>query len=114
MRAEQITGPVVYHGEGPVWSESWGGLRWVDMLAGDIMSLGADGAVNRRHVSSVVAVLRPREQGGAVMAVERGFALEDAEGRLLDNLDGLDWLVPQLDGKTPAERPKLRTWHAAP
>ena len=29
MRAEQITGPVVCHGEGPVWSESWGGLRWV-------------------------------------------------------------------------------------
>lgn len=82
MRAEQITGPVVYHGEGPVWSESWGGLRWVDMLAGDIMSLGADGAVNRRHVSSVVAVLRPRERGGAIIGVERGFALEDAEGRL--------------------------------
>src|SRR5688500_2493711 len=27
---------------------------------------------------------------------------EDAEGRLLDNLDGLDWLLPQLDGKAPA------------
>jgi sugar phosphate isomerase/epimerase len=36
---------------------------------------------------------------------------EDAEGRLLDNLDGLDWLVPQLDGK-PTTRPKPtpRTW----
>jgi sugar phosphate isomerase/epimerase len=35
---------------------------------------------------------------------------EDAEGRLLDNLDGLDWLVPQLDGKAVGDRPKPRTW----
>jgi hypothetical protein len=27
---------------------------------------------------------------------------EDAEARLLDNIDGLDWLIPQLDGKPPA------------
>ena len=32
--AQQVTGPVAYHGEGPVWSTRWGGLRWVDMLAG--------------------------------------------------------------------------------
>ncbi|HET6252087.1 MAG TPA: TIM barrel protein [Tepidisphaeraceae bacterium] len=37
---------------------------------------------------------------------------EDAEGRLLDNIDGLNWLLPQLDGKPAGERPKLRTWHA--
>ncbi|HEY1068523.1 MAG TPA: LamG-like jellyroll fold domain-containing protein, partial [Pirellulales bacterium] len=34
---------------------------------------------------------------------------EDAEGRLLDNLDGLAWLLPQLDGKSPGEKPLLRT-----
>jgi pimeloyl-ACP methyl ester carboxylesterase len=33
-RVEQVTDPVAYHGEGPVWSPRWGGLRWVDMLAG--------------------------------------------------------------------------------
>src|SRR3954470_4976897 len=38
---------------------------------------------------------------------------EDAEGRLLDNRDGLEWLVPQLDGKTPAAPPKLRTYTPA-
>jgi quinoprotein glucose dehydrogenase len=36
----------------------------------------------------------------------------DAEGRLLDNLEGLEWLVPQLDGKTVGERPGLRTYKA--
>ena len=82
MQVEQLTDPVAYHGEGPVWSERWGGLRWVDMLAGDILSVGADGTVNRRHVGSVVAALRPRRRGGAVLGVERGFALEDADGGL--------------------------------
>lgn len=82
MQAEQVTDPVAYHGEGPVWSERWGGLRWVDMLAGDVLSLDANGAVARRHVGAVAAVLRPRREGGAVIGVERGFALEDLDGRL--------------------------------
>ena len=82
MRAEQVTGPVTYHGEGPVWSERWGGLRWVDMLAGDVLFLADDGTIDRRHVGNVAAALRPRRQGGAVIGVERGFALEDADGAI--------------------------------
>jgi sugar lactone lactonase YvrE len=82
MPVEQVTDPVAYHGEGPVWSERWGGLRWVDMLAGDVLSLAADGTINRRHVGSVAAAIRPRRQGGAVIGVERGFALEEADGTL--------------------------------
>jgi sugar lactone lactonase YvrE len=75
MRAEQLTGPVAFHAEGPVWAPAWGGLRWVDMLAGEVLSLEADGTVRRRHVGDVVAALRPRRGGGAVLALERGFAL---------------------------------------
>jgi sugar lactone lactonase YvrE len=82
VRAEQVTDPVAYHGEGPVWSERWGGLRWVDMLAGDVLSLAADGTIDRRHVGSVAAAIRPRRRGGAVIGVERGFVLEDADGTL--------------------------------
>jgi sugar lactone lactonase YvrE len=82
MRVEQVTGPVAYHGEGPVWAEQWGGLRWVDMLAGDILFLAADGTITRRHVGSVAAALRPRGRGGAVIGVERGFALENADGTI--------------------------------
>jgi sugar lactone lactonase YvrE len=88
VRVEQVTGPVAYHGEGPVWSERWGGLRWVDMLAGDVLSLADDGEIGRRHVGTVAAALRPRSRGGAVIGVERGFALEGADGTLthLDEL----------------------------
>jgi sugar lactone lactonase YvrE len=88
MRAEPVTGSVTYHGEGPVWSPSWGGLRLVDMLAGDVLTLRDDGAVDRRHVGTVAAVVRPRRGGGAVIGVERGFALEEPDGTLtaLDEL----------------------------
>src|SRR4051812_11166248 len=88
MNVEQVTGPVAYHGEGPVWCPGWGGLRFVDMLAGDVMCLAADGSLERRHVASVAAAVRPRSGGGAVIGVERGFALEDPDGTLtrLDEL----------------------------
>jgi len=82
IAVEQVTGPVAYHAEGPVWSERWGGLRWVDMLAGDVLHLGPGGAPERRKVGSIAAALRPRSRGGAVIAVERGFALEDADGSI--------------------------------
>lgn len=35
---------------------------------------------------------------------------EDAEARLLDNLEGLKWLLPQLDGPARGPRPKPRSW----
>jgi sugar lactone lactonase YvrE len=82
VKVEQLTGPEAFHAEGPVWSEAWGGLRWVDMLAGDVLSLTDGGAVARRHVGRVAAALRPRQSGGAVIGVERGFVLEAADGAL--------------------------------
>ncbi len=38
-----------------------------------------------------------------------GHTDDDAEDRLRDNLDGLDWLRPQLAGVPPGPLPKLRT-----
>ena len=91
---EQVTGVVAYHGEGPVWCSRWGGLRWVDMLAGDVLALAADGSIERRHVGEIAAALRPRPTGGAVLGIERGFALEDPDGvvRALDEL----WSDPSV------------------
>ena len=76
---EQVTAAVAAHGEGPVWFAGWPGIRWVDMLAGDVLELDqATGAVTRRHVGAVAAALRPFTDGRAVVAVERGFAFADA------------------------------------
>lgn len=91
MHADRITDSICYHAEGPYWSDTWGGLRWVDMLAGDIMQLSADGmaagaparSVSRiRTPSPVVACVRPAASGGAVLAIEKGFALEDPDGSI--------------------------------
>jgi sugar lactone lactonase YvrE len=80
---ERFSDALAYHGEGPVWAPGWDGLRFVDMLAGDIVSLDRDGAlVERLHVGDVAAAFRPRAGGGMVIAVERGFALTDSDGRL--------------------------------
>jgi len=38
-----------------------------------------------------------------------GHTSDDAEARLTDNLDGLDWLVAQLDGAPATAKPKPRT-----
>jgi sugar lactone lactonase YvrE len=85
--AEQVTEVCTHHGEGPVWDADAGLLRWVDMLAGDVLSLSpGDGTISRLRVGKVAAALRPRRRGGLVIAVERGFALIDpgsSEPRLL-------------------------------
>lgn len=38
-----------------------------------------------------------------------GHTMDDAQERLQDNLDGLDWLVAQLDGTPPGPKPTPRT-----
>jgi len=76
VRAEQVTGPLTYHGEGPVWTPEWG-LRFVDMFAGDVCTLRPDGGVDRLHVGTVAAFLRPRRSGGYVVGLERGLGLAD-------------------------------------
>jgi len=79
--AENITGPVAYHAEGPVWSDSWGGLRLVDMFAGDLLTL-RDSGVARLHVGTLAAFHRPREGGGYVVATARSLAVSDfADGQ---------------------------------
>jgi sugar lactone lactonase YvrE len=82
MKAEQFTDVVTYHGEGPIWDSVAGVLRWVDMLNGDILTLPPGGQLSRQHVGTIAAAMRPRAGGGLVVAVEHGFALMDADGRL--------------------------------
>lgn len=83
LAADRLTIPLAEHGEGPVWFADDGQLRFVDMLAGDIVTIDADGTlIERRSVGTVAAACRPREGGGLVVAVERGFALLSSDGDL--------------------------------
>ncbi|HWG13884.1 MAG TPA: SMP-30/gluconolactonase/LRE family protein [Streptosporangiaceae bacterium] len=82
MKAEQFTDVVTYHGEGPIWDSVAGVLRWVDMLNGDILTMAPGGAIERQHVGTIAAAMRPRADGGLVIAVEHGFVLMEPDGQL--------------------------------
>jgi sugar lactone lactonase YvrE len=79
LTARPVTPALAEHGEGPVWHPSFAGVRWVDMLAGDILELRGPDAVTRTHVGTVAAAFRPRKGGGVVLADERGFVLLAAD-----------------------------------
>lgn len=80
ISVENVTGPVAYHAEGPVWWPGWGGLRYVDMLAGDLLTLRPDGGVDRLHVGDHAAVVRPRTGGGFVVGLAGSVAVADDDG----------------------------------
>lgn len=76
-RAENVTGPVSGHAEAPVWWPGWGGLRWVDGHAGDLVTLRGDG-VHRLHLDDEYAAFaRPRQAGGFVAFGARTLYLSD-------------------------------------
>jgi sugar lactone lactonase YvrE len=47
------------------------------MLRGDVMTYRPGGALERTHVADVVAALRPRRDGGWVLALEHEFAVTE-------------------------------------
>ena len=60
----------------------------------------------------VLRVIRDSGYKGRIGVL--GHTMDDAEGRLKDNLDGLDWLARQLDGAIAGPRPTPRTPVPAP
>lgn len=96
MRADQLTDPIAYHGEGPVWDHFASRLLWVDMLAGDVMATAPDGsATDRHHVGDVAACVVPRHRGGFAVATERGFVLCDESGGVIERLPDV-WDDPSI------------------
>ena len=78
MRAEQVTDPVTWHGEGPFWDDVGQRMLVVDMLAGAVVDVTSPGAPERFDVGSrVAAVVRGRVCGGFIVATEHGFSLFD-------------------------------------
>ena len=57
----------------------------------------------------LLRIIKESGWSGPVGIILEVFA--DAEVRLQDNLDGLDWLAAQLDGKPAGAKPQPRSWH---
>ncbi len=106
MRAERITDRVAFHGEGAFWDGWAGRLRFVDMLAGDVVTLLPTGSATRRHVDDVAAVIRHRAGGGFAVAGEHRILLLDADWVLERAIRVLDDPAARLNegGCDPAGR----------
>jgi sugar lactone lactonase YvrE len=93
VQTEQITEPLALHGEGPCWLERSGEVAWVDMLAGRVLATALATGVTRviDVPSPVAAIVRPRADGGLVVATETGIVLldeHDEPSLLCEILDG--------------------------
>jgi sugar lactone lactonase YvrE len=78
-KAERFTVPCTFHGEGPCWDASNSRLLLVDMLAGAVVEVDADGRTRRWTLATVAAALRARRSGGYVLATENRFVLLAAD-----------------------------------
>lgn len=73
-----------------------------DAKGAKILQLGAG-----EHDVKLLKSIRVSGYTGPIGII--GHTQDDVELRLRDNLDGLDWILPQLDGKPAGDRPKYRT-----
>ena len=80
---DALTDVCTEHGEGVIWDAPAGLVRFVDLEAGALMTYDpTGGAVARRRLGKVAACVRPRRDGGLVVALERSFVLLDAAGEV--------------------------------
>jgi len=77
--AEQLTGPVAYHGEGPFWDWRSNRLLFMDVLAGTVVAIDSVGGFHRSYPlpSRATTVIRRRARGGFVIATEHGLVVAD-------------------------------------
>lgn len=69
----QVSVPLSELGEGPCWEAASQTLHWVDIPAGRVHSLGADGRHSFQDVGMLVGAVAPRASGGLVIAADNGF-----------------------------------------
>jgi sugar phosphate isomerase/epimerase len=80
-----------------------GSVRGGDKAGKKIVPLGA-GELDVKLLTAI------RDSGYTGPIGILGHTQDDAAERLADNLDGLKWLLPELNGKEPGPRPTYRTY----
>jgi sugar lactone lactonase YvrE len=91
LTAEVVPGPVMQHGEGPVWDAAHQELLWVDLEAGRVHRGQVEGRTvrvgNAVEVGGTVGAVLPAAEGGWVLIADDGFTHLADDGttrRLLD------------------------------
>ena len=74
-----------------------------DQIGRKILPLGEG-----EHDVKLLKIIRDSDYTGPIGII--GHTQDDVEERLKDNLAGLDWILPQLQGKPAGPKPKLLTW----
>jgi sugar lactone lactonase YvrE len=78
-------------GEGPAWDERSSRLLFVDILGHMLHSFDPErGEVDTLDLGVAVCAVAPRRRGGAVLAVEHGFALLDEGARVARRVATID------------------------
>lgn len=90
-----MTGRIGHHCEGPVWWARKNALRFVDMLADTVITLGESGPERTEVGGCGVAVIRPCRGSGAIIAREHDVVVCDEDLReprcigLIDSRPGM-------------------------
>lgn len=77
-----------------------------DQIGKKILPLGEG-----EHDVRLTKIIRDSGYDGPIGII--GHTQDDVEQRLLDNLEGLEWVLPQLEGKPAGPKPRLRTYDPA-
>jgi sugar lactone lactonase YvrE len=78
LKAERVTAPLAYHGEGPFWDALTNRILFMDVFAGAVIAIDVAGRVSRYAVPRPVAtVVRRRASGGFVIATGHGLLAAD-------------------------------------
>ncbi len=78
MNAETVSAPTSVLGEGPRWFR--GQLTWVDIMAGRIHRLSADGAAWSESLAQPVSLVLPRANGAEVRTQAATIVTVDPDG----------------------------------
>lgn len=99
------------HGEGPVWDEAEQVLYWVDLTGERFFRYWpTTGKYESYFTGAQIGVLAVREQGGLVMATNKGFAFWDWAGGKLEFIGNPEAGRPTMRFNDGAVDPQGRFW----
>lgn len=99
---EQLTSKPAMLGEGPCWHATEKVLYWVDIWGKSLHRFNpANGNDEQWEIGEMVGTVAPRQRGGLILGLERGFAFFEPDSQSIERLPALedDTVTRFNDGK---------------